>query len=54
MWPASYSVLESASSSCAALICAEKPLTGMFMALHMIDMWRQKTCMSLNIDLKRH
>lgn len=39
MWPASYSVLESASSSCAALICA---FTGVFMTLHMADMWRQK------------
>lgn len=42
MRSASYWVLESALTSCAALIFAEKQFKGMFMTLHMTDMWRQK------------
>lgn len=42
MWCASSSVLESALSSCGALIFAEKRLEGMIMTLHMTAMWRQK------------
>lgn len=42
MCSASYSVLESALSSCAALILAQKQCKGTFMTLHMTDMWRHE------------
>lgn len=48
MWSASYSLLESALSSCAALIFPEKQFEGTFMTLHMTDMWKQKPAILAN------